>query len=220
MVIKNKDGTVYKLKHPNPIMIEQDIWSNFEIHNMSFNEETVINPNKDAIKVKKKISIGKEVVDTKENQEKREVVSVNTVVIEEKPAIQPPLPITQPEVVAPQEINDPTIERPPTINEKLLSYKRTIVNCLQADVKEHIDDLYGERSVKVNYKSKFTFEAIFIDEDDLNLVFWTHLEKVTKHSIIYPRNKEKRWWKVTSVKKAPEGYFINCMPSQYHPNFD
>lgn len=217
MVIKNKDGTVYKLKHPNPIMLEQDLWSGFEIHNMNFTEDTVVNTNKDVKKVKKKIELGKEIIDSTANNEKREVVSIHSAPVQENPM---PAISQLPEKTTPESVEDATIERPPSINEKLLNYKRTIANCLQADFKEHIDDLYGERSTKINYKNKFTFEAIFIDEDDLNLVFWTHLNKVTKHSIIYPRNKEKRWWKVTNVKNAPEGYFISCMPSQYHPNFD
>ena len=38
MVIKNKDGSEYKLRGPNPIMKNQNLWDNFQIHNMNFDE--------------------------------------------------------------------------------------------------------------------------------------------------------------------------------------
>ena len=222
MVIKNKDGTTYQLRRPNPIMVQQDIWTDFEIHNMQFQEETVTNTNKETIKNKKKINLGQTVVDNNKNQENREVISVQSA-----PAItEPPKTIIQEEPVAKdpepeqKKIEDIEVERAPSVNASLSNYKKTIMHCLQAEAKTHIDDLYGERSTKVKYIGKFTFEAILIDEDDFKLVFWTHLNKVTKYSVIYPQNKEKRWLKVNQVKQAPEGYFINCIPSEYHPNFD
>jgi hypothetical protein len=96
---------------------------------------------------------------------------------------------------------------------------KTILNCLPATVSEKLDDLYGDKSVKVTYGAKFTFEAVILDESDMNLVFWTHLDKINKFTILYPKNKEKRWWQVESTKKAPEGNFIKCFPSYSHPNF-
>jgi hypothetical protein len=36
MTIKNKDGTTYKLKGPNKLAITQDFWSDFEVHNMDW----------------------------------------------------------------------------------------------------------------------------------------------------------------------------------------
>jgi hypothetical protein len=222
MVIKNKDGTTYQLRRPNPIMVQQDIWTDFEIHNMQFQEETVTNTNKETIKNKKKINLGQTVVDDNKNQENREIISVQSTpaiteppktIIQEKPVAKDPEPEQK-------KIEDIEVERAPSVNASLSNYKKTIIHCLQSESKTHIDDLYGERSTKVKYIGKFTFEAILIDEDDFKLVFWTHLNKVTKYSVIYPQNKEKRWWKVNQVKQAPEGYFINCIPSEYHPNFD
>lgn len=222
MVIKNKDGTTYQLRRPNPIMVQQDIWTDFETHNMQFQEETVANSNKETIKNKKKINLGKTVVDSNLNQENREVISVQSkpIVLEALPkeTVSQPIVIKEPE---PQKsAEDFAVERPPSVNASLANYKKTIMHCMQAESKTRIDDLYGERSTKIKYIGKFTFESILINEDDFNLVFWTHLDKVTKHSIIYPQNKEKRWWKINQVKNAPEGFFIYCIPSEYHPNFD
>lgn len=222
MVIKNKDGTTYQLRRPNPIMVQQDIWTDFEIHNMNFHEETVTNTNKETIKNKKKINLGQTVIDNNKNQDNREVVQIQS-----KPVI-PEIPVPpKPELTLPEAKEDKPsipanleIEKPPTVHASLANYKKTIMHCLQADAKTHIDDLYGERSTKISYSGKFTFEAILVDENDFNLVFWTHLKKVTKYSILYPQNREKRWWKANQVKIAPEGFFISCIPSEYHPNFD
>ena len=90
---------------------------------------------------------------------------------------------------------------------------------MPAKVKTVIDDLYMDRSFKVSYGQKFTFEVIIVDETDLSIVFWTHLENVERFSIIYPQNNEKRWWKVDSVKSAPEGFFLRCLPSDDQPAF-
>ena len=38
MAIKNKDGTDYRLKGPNPHMKNQLLWDHFELHNMNFEE--------------------------------------------------------------------------------------------------------------------------------------------------------------------------------------
>lgn len=208
MAIKNKDGSIYRLNGPNPLMREQDLWEGFSIHNMDFKEDIITNSIKESNKNKTKINLGKTVVE-KSSEQKREVVSVQS---------QPVVDQTEKQQ-APATTNSDDIEKPKNINAKLLDYKRTVMHCLQADAQEKFDDLYGERSIKIKYIGKFNFESILILEDDMQMVFWTHLEKVTKHSVVYPMNREKRWWKVTGVKPAPEGWFINCMPSQYHPDF-
>jgi len=207
MAIKNKDGSTYKINGPNPLMREQDIWENFNIHNMQFSEDVIQNTNKQTSPKKSKITLGKTITE-KEADSKKEVVSIQS----------KPTPVEQPKEEPKTEIND--VEKPTSINEKLANYKKTVMHCMQANAQEKFDDLYNERTVKVSYVGKFNFEAIIIQEDDMQLVFWTHLDKITKHSIVYPMNREKRWWKVTGTKNAPEGFFINCMPSQYHPNFD
>ena len=212
MVIKNKDGTPYTLRGPNPLMKEQDLWAEFQLHNMEFSKQVITNNNKEIVRNKLKLNLGKTVVETDNNLIKVEKV-------QKPPEIE--LPVKQEETQIPHiPVNEEPVERPASINSKLLNYKRTIINCLPAIADVHIDDLYGERSIKIKYDKKFNFEAILIEEDDFNLVFWTHLSKITKYSVLYPKNKDKRWWKVTEIKQAPEGFFISCMPSEYHPNFD
>lgn len=212
MTIKNKDGSVYKLKSPNPIMKSQDLWKDFTVHNMIF-EQTV---EEDKVKLKKssKIKMGTTVVVQEEKIKEKDII---------KPPVPPvdPINIPQPKEVKKEIVEEEQddVERPSIINDKLQKYEKTIFNCLPAIVHEKIDDLYGEKSIKVSYSSKFTFESIILEETDMNLLFWTHLNKITKFTILYPRNKEKRWWQVEAISKAPEGYFVKCHPSTSHPNF-
>lgn len=42
MSIKNRDGTIYKLRGPNPFMREQIAWDEFSLHNMNFPGITVL----------------------------------------------------------------------------------------------------------------------------------------------------------------------------------
>ena len=206
MAIKNKDGSVYKLKSPNPIMKSQDVWNNFTLHNMIFEQTT----EEDKVKLKKnpKISMGTTVVVEEKKIQEKEVIKA--------PPPPPPKPKINEDTNNSQ---DYEVERPVSISNKLDGLPKTIFNCLPAIVSEKLDDLYGDKSIKVTYGTKFTFEAIILDETDMNLVFWTHLEKINKFTILYPKNKEKRWWQVESTKKAPEGNFIKCFPSYSHPNF-
>ena len=39
MTLYHKDGSVYKLIAPNPAMKEQNIWSAFSVHNMTWKPE-------------------------------------------------------------------------------------------------------------------------------------------------------------------------------------
>ena len=72
---------------------------------------------------------------------------------------------------------------------------------------------------KVTYTKTFTFENIIIKDDDMQLVFWSHLDFLTKNSVVYPRNNTKRWWKISGIKKAQEGIFFSCVPTNVQPSF-
>jgi hypothetical protein len=215
MVIKNKDGTIYTLRGPNPVMINQDLWQDFEIHNMNFTEEhsedTFTNR-----KQSKKVNLGSTV--TVQDSSPKEKIKIPK--IEEY--VKPPeikVELTTPIPILPKEEHDPEVERPVRISEKLRNYKKTILCCLPADVKEYYDKLYGEKSVKYTYGQKFTFESVVVTETDMEFVFWTHLNKIQKYSIFYPKNEKKRWWQAVAIKEAPEGVFIKCAPSMNHPSF-
>lgn len=215
MVIKNKNGTEYKLRGPNPIMIKQDIWEGFELHNMNFHEETIESNNKTKIGANK-LNLGKTVI--VKNEESQLIVTKNEKTEDTKPSVVNQKP-EEPKVNISFEA-DKDVIRPKTINEKLQNYLKDILCCLPADVRIITDKLYEEKTVKITYGQSFSFEAVIIKDDDLEFVFWSHLENIKKYSIIYPKNKTKRWWKVQSINEAPEGYFFACVPSEVHPSFE
>ena len=81
MVIKNKDGSEYKLSKPNPHMKNQLLWDSFELHNMNF--ETI----KELIK-KNKVEIKEIVVEEAEEEEEVEEVKIKAIEEEAKEVVK------------------------------------------------------------------------------------------------------------------------------------
>lgn len=90
--------------------------------------------------------------------------------------------------------------------------------CLPVDIIENKDDLYGEIKQKVIYGEVFTIEIVVLEQADLTFRFWT-THKINKGSIIYPKNKDKRWWKVAEITDAPKGFMYLGLPSSFTPSF-
>ena len=214
MVIKNKDGTVYKISQPNPIMIQQEKWNDFIIHNMNF-EKNILEDAKNVPKKPAKLKLGTE---TTIKEEAR--IPLPTPHVEKNDFEIPNFNDIDNNVPEPtQESEKEQVLRPTNINEKLKIFKKDVMHCMLADTKESVDPLYDEKRVKVTYTKTFTFENIIIKDDDMQLVFWSHLDFLTKNSVVYPRNNTKRWWKISGIKKAQEGIFFSCVPTNVQPSF-
>jgi hypothetical protein len=185
MAIKNKDGTVFKISGPNPLMDEQTLWDGFTKHNFEWSEE-IDKENKN------------KVFEIKQNKE--------DVLFEEKKIV-----IEEPKI----------IEKKVEVKEqKNISDHKTIqCFCLPAKTIEKKDELYEETYQRVEYLDKFIFDAVVIEKADIYIKFWT-MEKITKNSIVYPKNKDKRWWKVSDQKEAPMGFIYIAMISDYTPSFE
>jgi hypothetical protein len=97
---------------------------------------------------------------------------------------------------------------------------RVQIWCLPAHTKEFTDSLYNEKYVKVRYGKKFIFSGILIEMADLSMILWTDTRAVTEGSVVYPRVKDKRWWRVQEVKADDkEGYLLRCVVTNYQPDF-
>lgn len=231
MTIKNKNGTEYQVRKPNPLMKEQAAWDNYVTHNMEFvgnSMSKMANTDLSSIRVE----IG-QTYKQKENLQKTEIIKIDLET--PKPTLPPPLPTMSSvkeiiqdiinETPSPQKtideimIEGKTIEKPNKINEKLKNYPKNIMNCLLAKVEEKIDYLYEDRTFKLKYIKEIAFESIILSQTDYEMIFWTHLEYISKHSVVYPINKTKRWWKIEKIQKAPEGFFCSCVPSSIQPSF-
>ncbi len=175
MALRNKDGSVFKLNGPNPIMTQQTLWNDkYIIHN----------------------KIGRRVViaDSQEIQE----------------------PILKPQTKEPQIVEslgkkeEIRVESP---NDPIQVW------CQPANYVEVVDPLYGEKYKKIKYGKKFMFEAIIVEHEDLFMIFWTNTKAVTPGSVIYPRSRDKKWWRIESVKEDQGGYLMYASITSHHPDF-
>jgi hypothetical protein len=190
MAIKKKDGSVFKLRGPNPLMNGQSVWKgNIKVHNLNWQPEVIEDSHPQ--------------VATFETPLKNKMLEE---LIETKP-VEIPIRETR---ITPKE---------PEPQLKTTDSALVVMHCLPATVKEHKDLLYGEVRRTVKYGSPFTFEAILVENGDLTLIFWTPLAKVTEGSIVFPQNLEKRWWRVASRQSKNSGYVLTCGPSDYQPAF-
>jgi len=225
MAILNKEGKVYKISGPNPLVKHQEVWdpSGLVFHNFEWDEVKMTGSQR--IRNKKP----------------------TPVIVEPPPEkIIPPQPKNPPQIKDPEPNVDPKPDskpepvRPqaddreydmPYIKHKVLSY------CLPAHLESKSDKLYGESWKKVKYGKKLIFPSVVIEATDFALSFWTSDpdEKITERSIIYPfayeiHNQstdhydrvpydEYRWWKVTGKERKEGGWLFTTIPSEIQPDF-
>ena len=222
MAIKNKDGTIYEVRKPNPLMKNQDTWDNFKTYNMNM-DGSIVEKLLKKYPVDEKIIIGNaQVISNKNNK-------VELISIDEKPLPSPtewPLPTLPPPVsqkivkkINTDNIEAKNVQKPIIINSKIAHMPKNLLNCLLAKVEKKYDSLYEDMKVKIRYSKEMSFEAVILEENDLEFNFWTHLDYITSKSIVYPMNRDKRWWKIEEIVKAPQGYFCSCTPSDLQPSF-
>jgi hypothetical protein len=206
MALKNKDGTTYKISCPNPLMMEQDFWDKFTKHNFEWTTEKTDLEEIEVIKKEvklKEVKLKEVKVDLPKKDAKLDESPKDT-------------PVEKPDTSAKESfvVKEPVLK-------KVSEYKTIQSYCLPAFIEEKIDDLYGEKYNKVKYLQPFTFDNIIIEKEDLYIRFWTNIDyEITKNSIIYPKNKEKRWWKVSEKEDAPQGKIYTAYISDYTPSFE
>jgi len=196
MGLKNKDGTPYRLRGPNPMMRGQEFWGEYKLHNFQFKGEVVA----DTTEVRRHSS---------DFQGVRDFVG-ELEATKPQEAVEEQVPIFErPVVVFP----DPQEQQPEA---------KPVFHCLPAVVRQHRDALYGDSYSTIKYEAPFTFEAYIVDQTDMVLQFWTSgpaADKVTKGSVIYPKIMEKRWWRVRSKVEKAGGWLFESVPSEYQPSF-
>jgi hypothetical protein len=211
MVIKNKDGSVYKLQGPNPLMEDQSFWNdleNFTLHNTEW-KKTIFGDDGELI--------------PRNNDFQVDVASPVAEPDLEKPksnppeVVLPPMPDTPVETI--KEVKNEPKEIPKDDNKLPVIKNKVIIHCLPASTKEHFDDFYGEHYNKISYGDKFSFEAVIVENEDLAMTFWTTTDKVTPASVVYPQVGEKRWWRVQTKIEKSGGYLIYAIISDIQPDF-
>jgi len=224
MVLKNKDGSVYILHGPNPLVKEQDVWDRKELifHNFKWDEiiysKTIqkTTPNKDKIKQKPQEHVEKvqPIIPKKDTSpvesKEKEIEEIETIedVDQEKPAFEMPL-----------------------IRHKVLAY------CLPAKTKKYSDNFYGEFYTKTKFGKKFIFPFVMIESRDLFIQFWTSdpNKQIEEKSIVYPFSyeiynsasetydrvpyDEYRWWEISKKEFKDGGWLFEAIPSSNQPDF-
>jgi hypothetical protein len=211
MVIKNKDGSVYKLQGPNPLMEDQAFWNsleNFTLHNTEW-KKTIFGDDGELI--------------PRDNDFQVDNASPVAEPETEKPKPKPPevkLPTPSvPKPVEPLNQAEDELKENPKNSELPTIKNKVIIHCLPASTKEHFDDFYGEHYNKISYGDKFSFEAVIVENEDLAMTFWTTTDAVSPGSIVYPQDREKRWWRVQTKIEKSGGYLIYSVASNVQPDF-
>lgn len=231
MAVKNKDGSVYKLRGPNPLMKDQADWDKkkMKLINMGWEEEVVA----DARNPVKKFETDYNVIKMTEELGLIPNIDANATAvvptkefIEEIQKIQEDPVITEPIPVIPQMPDPPEEKKQPVLNvdvrlARILRERGVEYYCAPAIGKKvHMDDLYGNTYETVQYGDKYIFDAVVIDQSDLQLQFWC-VRPITEKSIIYRKVEEggERWWRVKSVESKTGGYLAIANTSDSNPDF-
>jgi len=210
MAILTRDGNVFVLEGPNPLVEKQVAWdkSKLVFHNFQWDEIRHKGPQRKQ----------------EQNPEKPERPQPPIATFESAPE---PTPANDPE---PQEQQKRDFDLP------LIKYK-VLCHCLPAKVEKRSDPLYGESWTRINYGSKFVFPCVMISSQDLLIEFWTSdpRQQISEKSVIYPFSYEVhnsqtnsydrvpyddyRWWRVTSKEPKEGGWLFTAGPSDMQPDF-
>ena len=201
MVIKNSDGTNFKLNGPNPVMKNQKTWNGFILHNMDWNPyvfDGEKQDNNNYVKQEYKDSfldeLEKSSSELKKNTELKDLPHKD---VDESKIIK-------------EDIN-----KKPKLN-----ISTNLCYCLPAKEESKTDVLYDEVYKSISYEKPFILEIVITEETDVNFECWTTIKNVDIGSILYPKNKMKRWWKVAKKEFKTGGYLLKCNISEYQPSFD
>ena len=221
MAIKDKDGSTYKLKGFNPIMRDQQDWnkSKMQLINMGSTKVEIIKDKKNPIKKFKKdfnvVDIGEE-LDLFKGPEpsKTKVVKAEEFIQDinstEEPIIKPES-VVKPEVVLNVDHHTANI-----IKQRGVEYY-----CAPSiGTKEHKDELYGSSYSTTKYGESYLFDAVVIDQSDLELQFWC-VRHLGKDSIVYKKVRQggERWWRVLKIEEKTGGYLVSASVSDSNPDF-
>lgn len=224
MALKNKDGSVYVLHGPNPLVKDQDFWNSKKLIFHNFNWGEIIYSKT----IQKTPSTKEKIV---EKQRSNEKPSENIY-----PKIEPHPTDTkrqQPEHIetAPEIDEEKPAFEMPLIRHKILAY------CLPAKTKQYTDKFYGEFYTKTKFGKKFIFPFVMIENQDLFIQFWTSdpNKQIEEKSIVYPfayeiynpntetydkvPYDEYRWWEISKREFKDGGWLFEATPSSNQPDF-
>ena len=231
MAIKNKDGSVYRLNGPNPMMTNQVLWKDFKRHNLKYSVEQIVPASKrkrnEGQNRIEKLNIGenasykappvkKDEFFVDEKGSKKEIVKEK--IVPRVPEI--PVEIKHAEEVelisGPPPVEDENEPKQVLIDDDVVLVKAYILPCTTKTV---YDKLYDEKIVKVSYGDKTETKVAPLSYENNSANFW-HPTKFSEGTIIYPSNNQKMWWQVEISVPYKNGFIMKCIPSDKNPRFN
>lgn len=216
MAIKDRDGKVYKLRGPNPLLKTQQEWdrSRIQLHNMGHWTSEVVTDERNPVEEMNAniINIGEELKLTP-NPDRTKTIDPRSFIEQIQQAEPKPVPQAKEKPVPVLNVDNKTA--------RLLKERGVTYFCAPAVGKRtHTDDLYGTSYDVIEYGPKFLFDAIIIDQSDLELQFWC-VKSITSGSVIYKKDQQggERWWRVRDVEAKTGGWLALALTSDSNPDF-
>lgn len=192
MTLYKKDGSVYKLAGPNPMMQEQNLWNGFKTHNLQWKKDLAEDNTPKVVP-----PVEEDTFISALDKAKPEEIKVLEPEIERKPIVQPDL-----------------------IEEETSSeIEKIFIHCLPMITKIRKDSLYGESSKTIGYGKPTSFEGVVLNYNDFVIEIWTDAT-IEVGSIIYPKMNFKRWWQIKEKTPKESGWIIKGVISNVQPSFD
>lgn len=212
MAIKDKDGNVYRLRGPNPVMRTQEQWDTSKVHliNIGGKEETVSDDNNPIKEFEENVlDIGKEL-----NLQATKSVSAQKF-LEEINELEP----VTPEIVVEIKKEEPVSLKVDENIAKIFKQRGVVFFCAPAvGKKKYQDDLYATSYETTVYGDKLMFDAVLIEESDLQMQMWA-IREIQPDSIVYQKGIGQRWWRITKCQNKSGGFLLSGVPSDVNPDF-
>ena len=216
MPIKDKDGTIYTLRGPDPLFDTQDNWNRDKV--------TLLNMKWNGIVVEDK---------KKHSKSSKPLEGFNLSTVDE-PEIDN-VPVQLPKIEEPPKENIAIVRKPVVISEEppapklppkkvdqttadLLDKHKVMFHCLPIIKVKHHDDLYDADTYTTGFGKKFTFAGIIVEETDLQLLFWTDRE-IAEKSVVFPYNRSIRCWRIEKAEPKSGGFMYLGYPSDVSPDW-
>jgi hypothetical protein len=230
MAIFTKDGKVYVVEGPNPLVEKQVSWdpSRLVFHNFEWDEIS-----QESSRSRKRPQR------PKEEERPAATATIEIPVREEREPEADEHPAREDATnneLPDREEKEPEAEDERPFDLPYIKYK-VLCHCLPARLEQRKDSLYGESWGRVKYGTKFVFPCVVTSSGDLSLEFWTSdpRNQITERSIVYPftyevHNRETdaydrvpyddyRWWRVSSREEKEGGWLFRANPSDFQPDF-
>ena len=224
MVIRKKDGSIYKPSGPNKLLINQDFWFvnekvkliNFDKY---FNREAIENKytedDYDLSQFEENCLINFE--NNKAMNIVREEPETTTFKEDDMPIITQETTKSLEKDIQDELQNIQFDSSDKSVFRKL---EKLTWYCLPYDGVRYYDDLYDEWIDKGHYGTAFKFQCSLIKLNDLECLIWTTINKIVKNSVLYD-SSNKRWWLVDSIADdtKKDGFIFKLVPSSFQPDF-